>query len=201
MTEVIAFEQQWLPQPLGQGVGKAIAEIQGSTMSSLAELCERQTGQFSLTAINADDLNPVIGGEIDQGQDFLASEMGKPLPQDRENALDQAEQRIKTQAAGRSLLEVSIAIGGRLEILHQHCQRFAQLEPVAGGVCEEESTLSSKASILDSRSASRLFSISSCFKRLSRSSSLCSNSLSSCFARFSLSSDSILSCFVRCSMS
>jgi len=78
MKEVIAFEQQWLPQPLGQGVRKAIAEIQGSTMSSLAELCESQTGQFSLTAINADDLNPVIGGEIDQGHDFLASEMGKP---------------------------------------------------------------------------------------------------------------------------
>jgi len=57
MTEVIAFEQQWLPQPLGQGVGKAIAEIQCGTMPSLAKLCESPTGQFSLSAINADDLN------------------------------------------------------------------------------------------------------------------------------------------------
>jgi hypothetical protein len=31
----------------------------------------------------------VIGGEIDQGHDFLASEMGKPPPQDRENGLNQ----------------------------------------------------------------------------------------------------------------
>ena len=57
-------------------------------MSSLAELCESQTGQFSLTAIKADDLNPVIGGEIDQGHDFLASEMGN-RPRDRENGFDQ----------------------------------------------------------------------------------------------------------------
>ena len=40
-----------------QGVGKTIAEIQCGTMSTLAELRERQTGQFSLTAIHADDLN------------------------------------------------------------------------------------------------------------------------------------------------
>jgi hypothetical protein len=65
----------------------------------------------------------------------------------------------------------------------QYRQGFTQLEPVAGGVCEEESALSNKASILDSSSASRSFSFFSRFKR------------------FSLSSDSILSCFVRCSMS
>ena len=57
MTEVIAFEQQWLAKPLGQGVGKAIAEIQRSTMPPLAKLRESQTSQFSLTAINTDDLN------------------------------------------------------------------------------------------------------------------------------------------------
>ena len=33
-------------------------------------------------------VSQVIGGEIDQGHDFLASEMGKPLPQDRENDFD-----------------------------------------------------------------------------------------------------------------
>jgi hypothetical protein len=43
------------------------------------------------------------------------------------------------------------------------------LEPVAGGVCEEESALSNKASILDSSAASRLFSISSSFVRFSLS--------------------------------
>jgi hypothetical protein len=31
----------------------------------------------------------MIGGEIDQGHDFLAIEMGKPLPKDKENGLDQ----------------------------------------------------------------------------------------------------------------
>jgi hypothetical protein len=49
----------------------------------------------------------------------------------------------------------------RPELLQQHSQGFTQLEPVAGGVCEVKSALSSKASILDSSSASRLFSISS----------------------------------------
>jgi hypothetical protein len=63
------------------------------------------------------------------------------------------------------------------EFFQQYCQGFTQLEPVAGGVCEEESALSNKASILDSSSASRLFSAFSSFKR------------------FSLSSDSILSCY------
>jgi hypothetical protein len=71
----------------------------------------------------------------------------------------------------------------RSELLQQYRQRITQLEPVAGGVCEEESALSNKASILDSRSASRLFSFFSSFKR------------------FSLSSDAILSLSVSCSMS
>ena len=31
----------------------------------------------------------MIGGPIDQGHDFLAKEMGKPLPNDKENGLDQ----------------------------------------------------------------------------------------------------------------
>ena len=64
----------------------------------------------------------------------------------------------------------------RSELLQQHCQGFTQLEPVAGGVCEEESALSSKASILDSSAASRLFSISSSFVRFLLSSSRCSMS-------------------------
>jgi hypothetical protein len=62
------------------------------------------------------------------------------------------------------------------EFFQQHRQGFTQLEPVEGGVCEEESALRNKASILDSSSASRLFSLSSCFVRLSLSSSLCSMS-------------------------
>ncbi len=55
------------------------------------------------------------------------------------------------------------------ELLEQYCQRFTQLKPAAGGVCEEQSALSNKASSLDSSSASRLSSISSCFKRFSLS--------------------------------
>jgi hypothetical protein len=60
---------------------------------------------------------------------------------------------------------------GHPEFLQQHRQRFTQLEPVAGGACEEESALSSKASILDSSAASRSFSFFSSFKRFSLSSS------------------------------
>ena len=62
------------------------------------------------------------------------------------------------------------------ELLDEHRQGFTQLEPVAGGVCEEESALSNKASSLDSSSASRLFSVS-----------ICAISLSSCFVRCSMS--------------
>ena len=76
-----------------------------------------------------------------------------------------------------------MAVLAEPELLQQHCQGLAQLEPVAGGVCEEESVLSNKASIRDSSSASRLFSSFSCaisfstnFVRLSLSSSLCSMS-------------------------
>jgi hypothetical protein len=69
------------------------------------------------------------------------------------------------------------------ELIHEHRQGFTQLEPVAGGVCEEESALSNKASSLDSSSASRLSSLSSSLKR------------------FSLASDAILSLSVSCSMS
>jgi hypothetical protein len=47
------------------------------------------------------------------------------------------------------------------ELLHQQGQGFIQLESVAGGIGEEESALSNKASSLDSISASRLFSFSS----------------------------------------
>jgi hypothetical protein len=35
------------------------------------------------------------------------------------------------------------------EFIEQHSQGFTQLEPVAGGVCEQESALRNKASILD----------------------------------------------------
>ena len=62
----------------------------------------------------------------------------------------------------------------RPEFIEQDSQGFTQLEPVAGGVGEQESALRSKASILDSSSASRLFSCRSC-------------------------SVSFLSCFIRCS--
>ena len=69
----------------------------------------------------------------------------------------------------------------RPEFIEQDSQGFTQLEPVAGGVGEQESALRSKASILDSSSASRLFSCRSC-----------SVSFLSCFIRCSC-------CFIRCS--
>jgi len=69
----------------------------------------------------------------------------------------------------------------RPEFVEQHRQGFTQLEPVAGGVGEQESELCNKASILDSSSASRLFSCLSC-----------SVSLLNCFIRSSC-------CILRCS--
>ena len=71
--------------------------------------------------------------------------------------------------------------GWRPAFIEQHRQGFTQLEPVAGGACEQESALSNKASILDSSAASRLFSCRSC-----------SVSFLSCFIRSSC-------CILRCS--
>jgi hypothetical protein len=73
------------------------------------------------------------------------------------------------------------------ELLHQQGQGFIQLESVAGGIGEEESALSNKASNLDSISASRLFS---CFSR--------SMSFSISFVRLSLSSSLICASMVGC---
>jgi hypothetical protein len=69
------------------------------------------------------------------------------------------------------------------EFFQQNRERLTQLEPVAGGVYEEESVLRNKASILDSSAASRSFSFFSSFKRFS---------LAITFSSF---------CLVRCSMS
>ena len=43
--------------PATPGPREAVAEIQCGTMPPLAKWCESQTGQLSLSAINADDLN------------------------------------------------------------------------------------------------------------------------------------------------
>jgi hypothetical protein len=91
--------------------------------------------------------------------------------------------------AGKSTDSHPLPSGGwRPEFSEQHSQGFTQLEPVAGGVGEQESALSNKASILDSSAASRLFSCRSC----SVSFLSCSDSFLSC-------SVSLLSCFIRCS--
>ena len=42
----------------------------------------------------------MIGGEIDQGHDFLASEIGKPLPQDRGNGLEQIRSGLQDLVSG-----------------------------------------------------------------------------------------------------
>jgi Zn-dependent oligopeptidase len=49
-----------------------------------------------------------------------------------------------------------------VELLHQQRHRFAQVQSVSGGVEEQESALSNKASSLHSISCSRLFSRLSC---------------------------------------
>ena len=78
----------------------------------------------------------------------------------------------------------------RLNVLHQQRQGFIQLESVAGGVGEEESALSNKASSLDSITASRLFSF--------RSRSI---SFSISFVRLSLSCSRFLNAFSRLALS
>ncbi|MBD1194995.1 hypothetical protein [Vulcanococcus sp. Clear-D1] len=42
----------------------------------------------------------VIGGDVDQGHDFLVSEMGKPLPQDRDNDLEQVGAWLQDPISG-----------------------------------------------------------------------------------------------------
>ena len=93
-------------------------------------------------------------------------------------------------AALRALLGRAATVLLRAMVTFALTMGRAQLEPVAGGVCEEESGLRNKASILELSAASRLFS--------SRSSSV---SLFSRFMRFSLSSSLSSCCLVRCSMS
>ena len=97
------------------------------------------------------------------------------------------EQGLRAEAFAQSLTPHSTLRRPRL--LHQQRQRFIQLESVAGGIGEEESALSNKASSLDSMAASRLFS---CFSR--------SISFSISFVRFSLSSALIFASMVGCQL-
>jgi hypothetical protein len=85
----------------------------------------------------------------------------------------------------------------RPEILQQQRQSFVQLQSVSGGVGEEESALSNKESSLDSRTASRLFSISISFVRLSLSCARLCHS----FSRLSLSCARLCHSFSRLSLS
>ena len=51
MAEAVTFEQQRFSEPLGQGVGQTIAEIQASPMTSLAITTEGLAIEFSLFTI------------------------------------------------------------------------------------------------------------------------------------------------------
>jgi hypothetical protein len=55
MAEIITLEQQGLFEPLGQGVGEAIAEIEAGAMTTLAEPCEGCACDFGLFVIQAHD--------------------------------------------------------------------------------------------------------------------------------------------------
>ena len=96
------------------------------------------------------------------------------------------EQGLRAESFAQSLRR-PISTLHRPRLLHQQRQRFIQLESVAGGIGEEESALSNKASSLDSMAASRLFSFSSR-----------SISFSISFVRFSLSSALIFASMVGC---
>jgi hypothetical protein len=111
-----------------------------------------------------------------------------------------------TQAQRRPLIRPLIRCNStirRTHHLHQQRQGFIPLESVAGGVGEEESALSNKASSLDSIAASRLFSFCSrsisfsiSFVRLSLS---CSRLSLSC-SRLSLSNTLIRASIVGCQL-
>ena len=92
---------------------------------------------------------------------------------------------------------VSLSLGSSLrrpEILQQQRQGFVQLQSVSGGVCEEESALSSKESSLDSSAARRSISFSISFVRFSLSCARLCHS----FSRLSLSSTLICASAVGC---
>ncbi len=103
-----------------------------------------------------------------------------------------ASSAIPEQGLGAAALAQSLTPISTLRqpgLLHQQRQRFIQLESVAGGIGEEESALSNKASSLDSMAASRLFSCCSRsisfsirFVRLSLSRSRLSHSSALIFA-------------------
>jgi hypothetical protein len=62
--------------------------------AATVELAESDNGFAFLSAFRRSlpaeaGVAQVIGGEIDQGHDFFASEVGKPLPKKSENSLDQ----------------------------------------------------------------------------------------------------------------
>jgi hypothetical protein len=104
---------------------------------------------------------------------------------------------LAAASAGWPFVPASLSLGSSLrrpEILQQQRQSFVQLQSVSGGVCEEESALSSKESSLDSSTASRLFTFSS--RSISFSSSFVRRSLS--FSRLSLSSALICASTVGC---
>ena len=103
------------------------------------------------------------------------------------------EQGLRAESFAQSLRR-PISTLHRPRLLHQQRQRFIQLESVAGGIGEEESALSNKASSLDSMVASRLFSFSS--RSISFSISFVRLSLSC--SRLSLSSALIFASMVGC---
>jgi len=69
--------------------------------ASLALLAPLQAAFFDQLPAEA-GVAQMIGGEIDQGHDFLASEMGKPPPKDRDNNLEQVGPWLQDPLGGIS---------------------------------------------------------------------------------------------------
>jgi hypothetical protein len=55
-------------------------------------LCQKLLGETGVAQM--------VCGQADQGHDFLASEMGKPLPQDRDNGVEQIGSGLKDLPSG-----------------------------------------------------------------------------------------------------
>ena len=54
VAKIMTFEQQRLFEPLGQGIGEAIAEIEAGAMTTVAVPREGSACDFGLFAIQAD---------------------------------------------------------------------------------------------------------------------------------------------------
>lgn len=63
MAEVVAFEEEWEGAGFGQGVGGAVAEVEGCGVAAFAVAQEGLAGEFGQGSVLGDDLDAGAGAE------------------------------------------------------------------------------------------------------------------------------------------